>query len=128
MTTNTQPSNIDEYIKLYTRIFVFDKDATPDKSTDIDLSKLNVPSIYTNVSVQDVIQRNGLNIGDGYSYLDFKKDKLTGVITFYRRNPNNKLLSMEYIPSDKTLYAIVNGTRHKISAIIDELQQVLDQM
>ena len=132
--TNIQQSNIDQYIELYKRIFVFDSaiDAGKDAGKDlvaVDLSKLKVPSIYSNLLVQGVIQQNGLNIGDGYSYLDFKKNKRTGVISFYRRNTNNKLLPMEYIPSpDKTLYAIVNGTRHKIGAIIDELQQVLDQI
>jgi hypothetical protein len=139
MTTNTQPSNIDEYIDLYNRIFLLDKPAKiiqtkPAENKDnkkdlvaIDLSKLKVPSIYANFSGQGVIQRNGLNIGDGYSYLDFKKHTHTGTISFYRRNPDKTMVSMEYIPSEKRLYSIVNGQRNQIR-VIKELQQVLDQI
>jgi len=138
---NTTVPPLDEYIALYKKIFVFPEEGTkgvkpkvPEvpilkKTKDyiyIDLSKLDVPSIYINVFDQEGIQANGLNIGDEYSYVDFKKHIRTGVISFYRRNKiDNELLPMQYT-TDNELHAIMNdGTRYKFGAIIDELQSVL---
>lgn len=146
-------TNLDDYITLYTKIFKFDSLEEPGgpgqgsqgqgpqgkgpevsapisiETNDyiyIDLSKLDIPSIYVNIFDQDEIHANGLNIGDGHSYVDFKKHKPTRVISFYRRDIDNTLLPMEY--TDKKLYSIVNGKRIPIGAIIKELQGVLDQM
>jgi hypothetical protein len=124
--------DLNDYLELYKRIFVFDQKLT--SPYRVDLSKLDINSIYVNVfsklgqkpSIN--INTAGLNFGDGHSYVDFEKHP-DGTITFYRRNQvNNKLLPMKYTRADNKLAVIVNGTRHELGAIIDELQSVLDQI
>ena len=122
--------DLNDYLELYKRIFVFDQKLT--SSYRVDLSKLDINSIYVNVfsnlGGKININTTGLNFGDGHSYVDFEKHP-DGTITFYRRNQvNNKLLPMKYTRADNKLAVIVNGTRYELGAIIDELQSVLDQI
>jgi hypothetical protein len=140
----TPPLN--DYITLYTKIFAVDAPPAtvpvptapitvptatinPEDYIYIDMSKITVPSIYVKVSDQKKIKTNGLNIGDGYSYLDFNKHIPTGVISFYRRDRSiNNTLPMQYNPSNTKLYAIVNGKSRQFKQISPELQKVLDQI
>ncbi len=134
-----------DYIELYKRVFVFDGTGPqgtlipqgpqgpqgtqgPEKSKYFyfDLSKLNIPSIYVKIYDSNGIKANGLNLGgDEYSYVDFKKHRDTGIISFYRRNPrNNRNVLMEYDPTTKKLSA----NSQIIGAIHPQLQQVLETL
>ena len=96
-----------------------------------DMSKIKKPpSIYATVSNNtQTISGNALNIGDGYSYLDFKKNIKTGMIHFQRRNPTNgSLVNMEYDKTTKTLSAILRGKKIVFLTIIPEFQHILNQL
>lgn len=153
--SQSQP-NIDEYIKLYTRIFAFDKPPTPPPAPAttsiseypkyIDMSKFNVPSIYTNVfgtsptigGITPKIKSNGINIGDGHSYVDFKIDlDKTGnkLITFYRRSFDKttkkyKLIQMKYYFDTATNSWKLSAPEYNyiFTAIQPELENILEQI
>ncbi len=152
----SQP-NINEYIKLYTHIFEFDNarptppplSSSTSTSTSkypkyIDMSKFNVPSIYTNVfgtsPTEGVpkIKANGINIGDGHSYVDFKIDLDTSgnkIITFYRRSFDKstkkyKLIHMKYYfnTQDNSWKLSAPEYNYVFTDIQPELENILKQI
>ncbi len=96
-----------------------------------DMSKIKkLASIYATVSNNtQTISGNSLNIGDGYSYLDFKKNVKTGIIHFQRLDPKNgSLVNMEYDKTTKKLSAILPRKNYVFPFIGKEMQYVLNQL
>jgi len=144
------PNILNEYIALYNKIFVFDQAPAPAPGIEkgqtqkaltrkyFDLSKLDVPSIYANIFQGQTlnspeIKANGLNIGDGYSYVDFYSDPPFEVIHFYRRelmeNGKYTLLPMHYNTQTTNLTATLpNKQIYEFKAIQPQLQAVLQKL